>query len=789
MQSRARFSCLLALIVLALVQFSACSGTPATFNKVSISPSGTMYIAQGGAISLISATVLNDTQLNGGATFTLLPAGVGTLTQLTSLTANYVAPGVVASETIVTITATSVDFPAQSATLTVKIEPPPTITTTSLPTATLGAAYSAPITATGGVPPLAWTLASGTLPAGLKLGASNTDTVNITGTATTEGVSVITVTVTDATGAFSTSGPLQIVVSTLAFTTTSPLPPATVGTPYSDQFAATGGTPPYTFAVATGSSLPAGFTLTNGLLANPNPTTLGTFTFGITVTDSAPTPASITNTYTLVINPVQNLGLLTGPYAFSFSGFNGGGYVAAAGTFTANGLGQITTGEADFTTLQSNTLFTGITGTYTAGVDGRGTITFTNVTGTPTFAFSIDPGGSGHGRLIEFDGTGTRGSGRLEAQTVSTCVVGSTTTYIGNFAFGGTGFTSSVGPSGAGPLAFAGAITAVPPIPPTTVGSLGPGEMDENVPGSFPLGSAGGDPISGSYLSGADNTHCIFQMSASIGNLNYDVFPVSAVEAFLIETDTATNPTSPYVSLADMRLQIGQPFFGTVINGPMAGGVSGTVQNVPYVSVLQLVPGGANFDLSLTDNEGGIVTGTEGTPQSVTYSSDQYGRVFTGLVINSAFEPVLYMIDSRDAFVMGQLGGAPIFGEFDSQSQPAQFTTSFIAQNTSLVEGTTAPAVSANRDFSGYLMFNGGVTPATVNGTQDESTSSANTSGETVTGTYVLSPTGATDGSGTMTLTSPAPFTGAYYIVTPLKMVMITTTAGDTNPVLVIVGR
>ena len=76
-------------------------------------------------------------------------------------------------------------------------------------------------------------------------------------------------------------------------------------------------------------------------------------------------------------------------------------------------------------------------------------------------------------------------------------------------------------------------------------------------------------------------------------------------------------------------------------------------------------------------------------------------------MINSAFEPVLYMIDSQDAFVMGQLGGAPIFGEFDSQSQPAQFTTSFIVQNTSLVEGTTAPAVSADRDFSGYLTFNG----------------------------------------------------------------------------------
>ena len=187
MKSRARFSSLLAFIVLAMVQLSACSGTPSTFNQVTISPSGTMFLGQGGTIPLITATVLNDAKLNGGVTFTLLPLGTGTLTQTTSATASYVAPGTVTAETIVTITATSVDFPKQSATLTVKVEPPPAITTTSLPDATLNAAYSAPITATGGVPPLAWTLSSGTLPAGLSLGSSKTDTVNITGKATTAG--------------------------------------------------------------------------------------------------------------------------------------------------------------------------------------------------------------------------------------------------------------------------------------------------------------------------------------------------------------------------------------------------------------------------------------------------------------------------------------------------------------------------------------------------------------------------------------------------------------------------
>jgi hypothetical protein len=150
------------------------------------------------------------------------------------------------------------------------------------------------------------------------------------------------------------------------------------------------------------------------------------------------------------------------------------------------------------------------------------------------------------------------------------------------------------------------------------------------------------------------------------------------------------------------------------------------------------------------------------------------------------FEPVFYLVSADEAFCVGMLNGGPIAGHLDPQTLTS-FTPASI--NGTLVEGTSGPAVTADRDFSGYLTFNGSVTPATINGVQDESTSSANTSAEIVTGTYVLSGTGATDGSGTVTLTSPRAFTGAFYIVSRTKMVMITTTAGDTNPVLVIVGH
>lgn len=789
MKNRVRPLPSLAILLLAVLQLSSCALTPDSFHSVVLSPKGTVSLGQSGTLAL-TASVLNDTVSNGGVTFLAAPAGVGTLTQLSSTTASYVAPASVTTETIVTITAVSVDFPKQSTSLTVKVEPPPVITTTSLSSATLNQSYSQPVTATGGVPPLSWTVSSGSLPAGLSLAPSTTDTVNITGKPTAAGNSTFTITVTDATGTSSTSGPLNIVVSTLAFATTSPLTPGMVNTAYPGvQFAATGGTAPYTFSLATGSTLPAGLTLVTGDLTG-TPATAGTFTFGVTVTDSEATPASITQTFTLVINGLQNLTLLNGPYAFSFSGNNATGFVAAAGTFTADGAGNISTGEADFTTLQSNQLFTGITGTYTAGVDGRGTITFTTVTGSPTFAFAIDAGGSGHGRLIEFDSTGTRGSGRLEAQIVSTCVVSGTAsnTYSGPFAFGGSGFASSFAAGGTGPVAFAGTFTASPPISPSTQGSLGSGEMDSNAPNNVQFGT-GGNNVSGVYQSGPDSTHCTMALSTSgLASPNYDVYPISSSEAILIETDTVSG-TAPYVTIADMKQQFGQPFTTGSMSGAMAGGTSGQFLSgsfLPYVSVIQIVPtaGAGSFQFSLADNSAGTVTNTNGTPFSVTYTSDQFGRVDTaGFTVNSVFQPILYLVSDDEAFCVSMLSGGPIAGHFEPQTLTA-FTPASIKGT--LVQGTSAPAVSTDRDLSGFLTFDG---VSAVTGTQDESTSAANTPSEAATGTYALSATGGTDGSGTVTLTAPAKFTGAFFILSPTQMVMITTTANDTNPVLLIIGH
>ena len=83
------------------------------------------------------------------------------------------------------------------------------ITTTALANATLSRAYSATLTASGGITPYNWSITRGSLPPGLTL---NTSSGTITGTPTAEGTSSFTVQVSDA------SNPMQTVTKDLSIT-------------------------------------------------------------------------------------------------------------------------------------------------------------------------------------------------------------------------------------------------------------------------------------------------------------------------------------------------------------------------------------------------------------------------------------------------------------------------------------------------------------------------------------------------------------------------------------------
>jgi putative Ig domain-containing protein len=130
---------------------------------------------------------------------------------------------------------------------------PLAISTTSLPSGQIGAAYSANLVVTGGTPAFHWTATSGALPAGLQLNAT---TGAITGTPTAIANNLaLTFQVQDSGKPVQSKNvnlTLTIAPATLAISTNS-LPSGQVGVAYNATLLATGGTAPYDWALASGA--------------------------------------------------------------------------------------------------------------------------------------------------------------------------------------------------------------------------------------------------------------------------------------------------------------------------------------------------------------------------------------------------------------------------------------------------------------------------------------------------------------------------------------------------------
>ena len=123
---------------------------------------------------------------------------------------------------------------------------------------------------------------------------------------------------------------VNVVANLLSITTASPLPDAVNGTAYSQPFTATGGTAPYSFAVTRGA-LPAGMALNNGKLEG-TPTVTGTYTFTVTVTDSAgPTAATASKEFKLTVGAAPLSITTTSPLPNATNG------VTYSQTFAATG--------------------------------------------------------------------------------------------------------------------------------------------------------------------------------------------------------------------------------------------------------------------------------------------------------------------------------------------------------------------------------------------------------------------------------------------------------------------
>ena len=272
----------------------------------------------------------------------------------------------------VTVRATDSNGQNASQVYTFTIAPPTiVIDPATLPGGIAGTAYSATLTASGGIAPYTFSLVSGTLPIGVAFSSAGV----VSGTPTTAGTFNMTIRATDDAG-YNVTQSYSIVIAAPTITISpATLPGGVVGVPYSQTLSSSGGAAPYTYSIASGN-LPIGIAFSSAGVVSGTPTTAGSYTANIRSTDSNGFNATVA--YTIVIADAV-------PVAVADSATTLAG-TAVTVPVTANDTGIITSVAVASAPAHGTAAISGLNVIYTpaAGYSGSDTFTYT----------AIGPGGT-----------------------------------------------------------------------------------------------------------------------------------------------------------------------------------------------------------------------------------------------------------------------------------------------------------------------------------------------------------------------------------------------------------
>lgn len=632
---------------------------------------------------------------------------------------------------------------------------------------------------TGGA---ACTAACGTLSNYTNTGSQgNGDTTTITYTAPnampTPNSITITATSKENSGAsqsdtftISSAGPLAITTASVPAT-------GTVGTPYpSTTLSASGGAPPYTWSQVSGT-LPSGLSFSSGGTISGTPAAAALFNFTVQVTDSAQGNStaqysiSVTTTNSSACGaPGGKEALLNGQYAMLLEGIDSSGYAnVVAGTFTADGAGNLTGGEQDSNlhanANESNTTINSANQAYTVGADNRGCLAITTGDGNAfVYRFvlsSVNGGIASRGKLVEFDNVGysTGVMTRQDSAAFSTAAI------QGNYAFG-------VMSPLQGEFAAVGSFTA-------SNGTISSGALDANVGGSN-IDYSGNTtyPVSSVAFTGTDtvdaNGRTTLNFTTGANQLNATCYVVSAGELDCISSDSQA--TAP-VFLGTVVQQSGGPFSNASLNGPYVryltgAATAGVASGVKVELGLVQADGNGNFSQTADANDGGSIQ--TGLTASGNYSVAANGRI----VIPKNEAPVLYMVSPSEVFAMGTSPNVS-FGLMELQSG-GPFSNSSLSGTYSFSQW--APTASPSELETGILKSDGA---GNISSYVDDAIlyGGGLYPGVQATATYSL----GTDGRGTLTLTSNGnSVTEVLYMVSPSKWVRIPVNSGNSYPGLIV---
>ncbi len=658
-------------------------------------------------------------------------------------------------------------------TLVVTPAPALSVATTSLPNAALGSPYSAVLAANGGVPPLTWSIASGTLPPGLTLTPS---TGQISGTPTTQSTTpyAFTVQVTDSSLLPPNDQPqttppqsLSITVgppNTLSIATTS-LPEAESSNLYSEKIVATGGVAPFDWTLTKGI-LPTGMSLdaSTGVISGVA-TAVSSNTFTIQVTDSENATASATFTISIVAaTDNNNNALLDGDYVFVFSGYNPDGPVVLGGTLEADGSGNIE-GTIDSNnhngpnTTQNNgpgpTQGNALTGTYAMNPDGQGTLTLTANSITCEYVVAVD--GNGDAQFIEADSTSTstRGTGILRKQPPPNNFIASN--FSGNYAFqlAGTDLNGKR-------ATYAGVFQA------DGVGNFSNGNVDSNDAGTLGTNITG---VSGSFLVAQDGRgNATFSIPGG-PSLDFVFYMITPSDVLFMGFDPLDS--SHPMMTGEAILQTQSSFDAT----SMSGSSIATETGQSSVLLAQVSGNGAgSVTAAVNTNNGGSIGSTTASGSYVVSSNGRVAMSGLGAQLRA-----LYLISPNYGFLIGQdsaassgLAEAQSAGPFNAASFASYFTFG------PPFAGSPAAGSSTTNDFVGSVVSDG---VSTISGTIGETTGSdvLNLTLSTK-GGYTVS----SNGSGFISFGSPTqlPSQFVFYLVSPTAVRAISAVPSDTQPMV-----
>jgi hypothetical protein len=272
---------------------------------------------------------------------------------------------------------------------------------------------------------------------------------------------------------------------------------------------------------------------TGGDAAHGTISTTGVYTapakppVGQTVTiDAVDNGGAGTGTATATI--VFSSASLHGPYAFSFTGVTNNGFLAVAGSFTADGKGKITSGLQDINSGSGVFQSAAFTGTYSVGADGRGSASLQWQTPAQTITWQFAMSSDLHGFLIRFDGASSNnagaGSGTLDRQDTTAFNTG---VLSGNYVINVSGSDSA-----GFPLFQAGAMTA-------SAGTVSSGVMDVN----DDLSVQSSVTLSGTYSIQNTGRGTISLTSATtLATQNFALYVVNANLMNIVEIDSGAAP-------------------------------------------------------------------------------------------------------------------------------------------------------------------------------------------------------------------------------------------------------